>query len=277
MTVRSLTARVHVAPPHCLIAALVVFAGPAEAAPRAGTESCAASALREDRLQSLAPRGELVLASGVRAILADIHWPETEPEATQAASHLADFRGRSLTISARGEDDRWGRTRIEAVAGPATDTDEPVDLAADLVAAGLAQTDAGESDLICRADLIALEAEPRAARRGVWREAVRDARDGPALVALAGRFVVAEGRIVGVGERTERTYLDFVRNSAEGLTVIVSKRTWRIMRERGLTASTLRGRLARVRGRVEVRRGPTLDIVSADMIEVLEGERAPRR
>ncbi|GJE57280.1 hypothetical protein EKPJFOCH_3794 [Methylobacterium thuringiense] len=261
----------------CLVCAFAVFANPAAAVPRAEPESCRASALRDESIDSLGPRGELVMASGARAILADLHWPETEPEATQAASYLMGFRGRPLAVSARGGDDRWGRARIEAVAEPASDADEPVDLAAGLVAAGLAHADAGESDILCRGDLIALEAEPRSARRGVWGAAVLDARDGPALGALAGRFVVAEGRIVGVGERADRTYLDFVRNSAAGLTVIVMKRTWRIMQERGLTAATLRGRLARVRGRVEVRRGPTLDIVSADMIEVPEGERALTR
>lgn len=261
----------------CLVCAFAAFANSAAAVPRAEPESCQASALRDESLDALGARGELVMASGARAILADLHWPESEPEATQAASYLMSFRGRPLAVSARGVGDRWGRARIEAVVEPVSDAEEPVDLAAGLVAAGLAHVDAGESDLLCRSDLIALEAEPRSARRGVWGAAVLDARDGPALGALVGRFVVAEGRIVGVGERADRTYLDFVRNSATGLTVIVMKRTWRIMQERGLTAATLRGRLARVRGRVEVRRGPTLDIVSADMIEVTEGERALTR
>nr|WP_246412825.1 DNA-binding protein [Methylobacterium brachythecii] len=250
---------------------------PAAAAPRIAPETCQASILREDRIDAVGPRGELVLASGTRAILDGIHWPETEPEAAQAAAHLAGFRGRGLAISQRGETDRWGRARIDAVAEPASETDEPSDLATGLVVAGLAHADAGESDLFCRIDLIAPEGQPRLARRGVWREPVLDARDGSALATQAARFVVVEGRIVSVGERAERTYLDFVRRSAEGLTVTVTKRTWRIMRERGLTAATLRGRLVRVRGRLEVRRGPILEIASADMIEVLEGERALTR
>jgi hypothetical protein len=50
----------------------------------------------------------------------------------------------------------------------------------------------------------------------------------------------------------------------------VSKRTWRQLQERGLSAATLRGRLVRVRGIVELWRGPTLDVASADMIEILD-------
>ncbi|GEP09221.1 hypothetical protein MGN01_10660 [Methylobacterium gnaphalii] len=259
----------------CLIFAFAVL--PTAAAPRIAPESCQASALREERLASVSPRGELALTSGARTILDGIHWPETEPEATQAAAHLAGLWGRGLAISQRGEVDRWGRARIDAVAEPVLETDEPADLATGLVAVGLAHADAGESDVFCRTDLIKLEAEPRRDRRGIWREPVLAAGDGPALATHAGTFIIAEGRIVGVGERAERTYLDFARHAADGLTVTVTKRTWRIMRERGLTAATLRGRLARVRGRLEVRRGPILEIVSADMIEVLEGERALTR
>ena len=73
-----------------------------------------------------------------------------------------------------------------------------------------------------------------------------------------------------VGERARRTYLDFARRGEDGLTVTVSKRTWRLLQERGLSAANLRGRLVRVRGIVEVWRGPTLDMASADMIEILD-------
>ena len=102
-------------------------------------------------------------------------------------------------------------------------------------------------------------------------------RDGAALRARMGRFVVTQGRVLWVGERARRTYLDFARKGEDGLTVTVSKRTWRHLQERGLSAASLRGREVRVRGRLEAWRGPTLDVASADMIEVLDGERAPRR
>lgn len=264
-------------PVGCLFSAVAVLATHAAAALPVERAACHASTLSEDRLDTLGPRGELIMVSGLRAILAGVHWPEAEPEASEAAAWLERFRGRPLTLSTFGESDRWGRARIEAVADPDAESDEPADLAGGLIAAGLAQTDAGESDALCRTDLLALENAPRGAGLGVWRKAVLDARDGATLRGLEGRFIVAEGRIVGVGERSDRTYLDFVRNSREGLSVTVTKRTWKIMRERGLTAATLKGRFARVRGRVEVRRGPTLDIASADMIEVPEGERAQSR
>ncbi len=160
----------------------------------------------------------------------------------------------------------------------AAEEGEPADLAGSLLAAGLALVDAGESDTLCRPGLLAVEAAARAARRGVWAEGLPvPAGETARLAGLHGRFVVAEGRVVSVGERRSRTYLNFARFGEEGLTVTVSKRTWRIMLERGLTAAALRGRRVRARGFVELWRGPTLDVSAAEMIEMLDEERALRR
>ncbi len=112
-------------------------------------------------------------------------------------------------------------------------------------------------------------AEPPVALR-VPEAPLPEARDGPALRALDGRFVVVEGRIRHVGERASRTYLDFVRRGEDGLTVTVSKRTWRRVLEHGLTAAGLTGRRVRVRGIVEVRRGPVLDIALPELIEPID-------
>lgn len=97
------------------------------------------------------------------------------------------------------------------------------------------------------------------------------------LATMVGRFAVVEGRVRNVGERERRTYLNFAPFGAEGVTVTVSKRTWRIMLERGFSSPALRGRRVRARGIVELWRGPTLDIGAAEMIEMLDEEQAPRR
>ncbi|MCJ2035912.1 DNA-binding protein [Methylobacterium sp. J-068] len=264
-------------------------AGPAPAA----APECREAPARTDVLAGLGPRGELHLASGARAVLDGIHWPEPGPEAEAAEARLLRHRGRRLTLVARGETDRWGRAHVDASAdagvlpGGRSEDAEVADLAAGLVEAGLAQVDAGERDSLCRPALLAVEAGARRAGRGIWNATGPGVRDGAALRARMGRFVVAEGAVLWVGERARRTYLDFARKGENGLTVTVSKRTWRQLQERGLSAANLRGRQVRVRGRLEAWRGPTLDVASADMIEilpaegpaaeVLDGERAQRR
>ncbi|KQT19862.1 DNA-binding protein [Methylobacterium sp. Leaf399] len=241
---------------------------PAAAAPRPVPE-CRTAPVRSDRLTDLGARGELVLASGTRAVLSGLNWPE---EAGAATAWLLGKRDKALALTARGEPDRWGRIRVDAVV-----EGEAVDLAGGLVADGLAMVDAGEGDSLCRPGLLALEETARRGGLGLWRTASPEARDGAGLRARADRFVVAQGRLVSVGERATRTYLDFVPRGQDGLTVTVSKRTWRRLQERGLSAASLRGRLVRVRGIVTIGRGPVIDLASADMIEVLDEERALRR
>ncbi|MCJ2110313.1 pentapeptide repeat-containing protein [Methylobacterium sp. E-025] len=264
--------------------ALAASAARVAAAPRSGTAECLSGDGRTETLSAVEPRGELALASGARAVLGSVRWPDDPEIAKAATERLLALRGRPLTVVARGEADRWGRLRIDAL----SEADGPVDLAGDLVGAGLAQVDAGEGDALCRPGLLAVEEAARTAGLGLWHQPSLEASDGPGPRAAAGRFVVVQGTISHVGERPSRTYLDFAARGEDGLTVTVSKRTWRRMREHGLSADRLKNARVRVRGVVEIRRGPTLDIAVPETIEVLEaptaiagastdGERALRR
>ncbi|WP_027174478.1 DNA-binding protein [Methylobacterium sp. 10] len=251
--------------------AVLVLVGAARAeAVRSMVPECRSGPTRQEALAGLGVRGELVLASGDRAVLDGIRWPAEDDG--EARAWMLNHRDRALTLVPRGEIDRWGRVHVDAAV-----SGEAIDLAGGLIEAGLAYADAGERDTLCRPALLTLESGARSATRGLWQAGVRDGRDGAALREATGHFIVAQGRVVNVGERPARTYLDFARRGEDGLTVTVSKRTWRRLRERGLSAATLRGRIVRVRGIVEAWRGPTLDIASADMIEVLDEERTLRR
>lgn len=255
---------------------LALLSGAAEAASPRSREppACRGRVAGQDRLDSVAMRGELVLASGRRARLDGLRWPDDPAAAEAARTWLAGLAGRALATREAPEPDRWGRITLDA----ATQEDEPVDLAGGLVAAGLAAVDAGESDSLCRPGLLALEESARRAGRGIWASAPPVPTEEVArLAALAGRFAVVEGRVRNVGERARRTYLNFAPFGAEGVTVTVSKRTWRIMLERGFSGVALRGRRVRARGIVELWRGPTLDVGAAEMIEMLDEEQAQRR
>jgi hypothetical protein len=239
----------------------------------AADDACRGGPARADRLAGLGPRGELVLASGMRAVLSDLRWPDGAEDDAAARAWLLPFRDRPLVLTDRGGADRWGRHRVDAV----TDDAAPEDLAGGLIAAGLAYADPGEADALCRSGLRGLEAAPRAAGIGIWGSGTVAATDATALAARAGRFTLIEGRISHVGERSARTYLDFAPRGAQGLTVTVQKRTWRRLADHGLSAATLKGRLVRIRGTVEMGRGPVIDLTGRDAIEVVEGEQALRR
>ncbi|GJD48221.1 hypothetical protein OPKNFCMD_0937 [Methylobacterium crusticola] len=265
------------------IAVAACAALPAAGAPDAAAQGgrgrdpaagCRGRVAREERLAAVGDRGDLVLASGRRARLDGLRWPEESAAADAARLWLARLAGRPIAVREAPEPDRWGRITLDA----ATADGEALDLAGGLVAEGLAVVDAGEADSLCRPALLALEAAARRAGRGLWAGAPPlPADEAGRIAAAAGRFVVIEGRVRSVGERERRTYLNFAPFGEEGVTVTVSKRTWRIMLERGLSAVALRGRRVRARGIVELWRGPTLDIGAAEMIEMLDEEQAQRR
>ncbi|MGH1587781.1 pentapeptide repeat-containing protein [Methylobacterium phyllosphaerae] len=263
-------------------AALAAASTPsAWAAQRTGGAACAAGPARVEVVAGIGPRGEIRLESGARAVLDSLRWPDAPEAAAAAQAWLEARRGARVTVVPRGQADRWDRERADIL----TDAEDG-DLAGALIAAGLAFADANEADALCRPALRLAEAAARRRGLGFWQEPLPAAQDGAALRARAGHFVVVEGRVRHVGERGARTYLDFAARGTDGLTVTVSKRTWRMMRARGLSAASLEGRRVRVRGLLEVWRGPTLE-AAADAIEMLEeadrpeadpdGERGLRR
>ena len=243
--------------------------------------SCAATP-EADRILAVDSRGEFRLASGRSVRLADIRLPEPHSDAPgrassgrpDAAAWLRSLGGRDARVRLVSTADRWG---LSAATIALTDGHSTIDIAELLVAEGLAIVDAGERDDLCRPDLLAREATARARPLGIWSDPGRvlAAAEPERLKAAAGRFAIVEGRVVSVGERRQRTYLNFGRDFARDFAIVLPKRTWEEMARAGVSASLLRGRTVRVRGILEARRGPVMEITAGDMIEWRDG--APSR
>lgn len=242
---------------------------PAEAAAGRDDVSCTGEA-RPDRLQGLTPEGDLILAAGGLARLAGIRLPDDGPYRDQALAWLRAGRDQPLLVQGSENRDRWDRisVRIRRNSGEA-----PLDLGHGLVEAGLALVDPGPSEAFCQPELLALEAMARERSLGLWA----DDRYKPIDVALndrlrdrIGRFVLVEGSIRSVGERPQRTYLNFGGNWAEDFTIIIPKKTWKLMADRSLSAEALKGRRIRARGILQPWQGTALTVVIPDMIERLE-------
>jgi hypothetical protein len=128
-----------------------------------------------------------------------------------------------------------------------------------------------------RTSWVMRSAQERAAG-GVWaseRHRPVEAGDLKRLQGLVGRFALVEGVVRSIGERRERTYLNFGPDWAADMTVMVPKRTWAMLQERGLSAAALKGRRVRVRGVLDEWQGVAMEIAAPDMLEVLGQE--PRR
>jgi hypothetical protein len=240
-----------------------------------GPDPCATQS-QLDRLQGLTAQGDLALGSGRLASLASIRLPDDPAHREEALGWLRARTGREVRVQGRPERDRWGRilARIR-LTGESTS----LDLAHGLVEAGLALVDPGAADAFCHPELLALEATAREQSLGVWKDDRYKPLDAERIDRLrdrVGSFVLVEGRIRSIGERTQRTYLNFGGQWAEDFTIIVPKKTWKLMAERGLDAAALKGQRVRARGILEPWQGASLTIVLPEMMERLAGERLPR-
>ena len=245
-------------PPRTLLVLLFALGAPATAQARCDGE------IVEDRLRVVEASGDLLTEGGRRLKIADIRLGDGAPE------QLAAFRGERLLVSLAGSGDRWGGVPARILVAK-----DGTDLAALLLKEGAALVDVGDADTLCRPGILSAEREARSAGRGAWGSVLLPANDPEGIAKHVGRFAVVEGRVLSVGERERWTYLNFGRDFGRDFSVSISRRNWRRMQEAGLSAASLRGRMVRVRGMVEMRRAPSMEIVSRDMVEVEEN--APAR
>jgi endonuclease YncB( thermonuclease family) len=226
------------------------------AAPAAASACGAPGATAE--LREAGPGGEIGLSDGRRVRLGGVQL------APGAQAAMGDWIGRRVGVATlAAEPDRWGRTVVDLVdpSGPS--------LALDLVTRGLAFVRPEPASRGCDGERFEAEAAARAAGEGAWADgAVLAAQDAKALAAADGRFVVVEGVVRGVGEGRAKVYLDF--GAKGGFSVTVSRKAEDRFRRAGVDLSALAGRKVLVRGVVDNRFGPRIEIADPAMIEMLE-------
>lgn len=192
------------------------------------------------------------------------------PELSEAPAELrgrmsALAGGRAVTVQlADGGPDRYGRH-------PALIAADGALLQETLAGEGLAIAFAGGDPLPCFQRILAAETGARAAGRGFWTETTLPGARPAALATLTGRFVIFEGKVLSVGNRSTRTYLNFGERWSEDVTVeIAAGDRAAFGGEAGLAA--LAGQRVRVRGFLEEKGGPMMPISSPMQLEMLDRE-----
>jgi hypothetical protein len=94
--------------------------------------------------------------------------------------------------------------------------------------------------------------------------------DVPASVlAERGRFTLVEGKVLSVRESGGTIYVNFGRRWSEDFTATLLKRNERAFTTAGLDLKALSGRTLRLRGVIEERGGPWLELTRPEQIEVI--------
>jgi hypothetical protein len=221
------------------------------------------------RLARIDAHGDPVLADGRRLRLAGLAPRQNEAEAARFAAGLLEWRDQDLKLVVLAGPDRWDRlpARLLVELGP---EDEPLDLAAVLLHAKAAWRLPDPANAVCDAALKAAEAGLGSASRREKPAGVVDGHDIAALKMQAGRIVVLEGRVASVGERPQRSYLNFARRRGAGASIVVSRRLWREMQDAGWTAAALTGKRVRARGVLGGADGLALELPSRTALELID-------
>jgi endonuclease YncB( thermonuclease family) len=165
--------------------------------------------------------------------------------------------------------DRYGR--LVAYAFVPTSSGEAL-VQHELLAAGHALVSPAVPAATCRIYLRNAERDARNGRLGLWGDpssAVKAAADPADVLVEQGRFALVQGKVMSVRESGGIVYVNFGQRSSEQFTVTILKRNERIFAGAGLTPKALAGRSIEVRGWVEERGGPAIEVSRPEQIEVV--------
>lgn len=166
--------------------------------------------------------------------------------------------------------DRWGIWPVRLLRG-----EQPADdLAKYLLEQGVAFYWDPRRMLRCLddVDVVYQRAEWSAsqAKRGWWR------KDGPFLATdsrlytARGTFQIVRGKVVSVGKTRSTFYLNFGERWTRDFTGIIEVENLDAFRRKGLEPEGLAGKTVEVRGVVQLRGGPEIEIRHPDALRIIE-------
>ena len=243
---------------------LAAMAGPVDAA------GCAFEPQGEGRVNQVIDARSFRLQDGREVRLAGIEPVVSEKPATNRAQALANILT-DREVELRGDDDmpdRYGRQPAFVFLAPSGTL-----VQAELLARGEALVSATVADKECAGVLMDAEATARRAKLGFWKDptAIKNTESPGDILTGIGRFTLVEGKILSVRQAGATTYLNFGRNWTRDFAVTISRRVLPVLEIAGIMPKSLENRRIRVRGFVEARGGPRIEVLRVGQIELLGG------
>jgi endonuclease YncB( thermonuclease family) len=247
---------------------------------RDAAPACVADGGEKVQVTGVADDWSLDLADGRHVRLAGIdpvaptagHPARADDARMKLRSWLADRA--AVLVPLEAGVDRWGRSAgvVFAAGGPAAEDGEGLlSVAFAMVDAGLARGRPEPGFSACWAALLAAEARAREAGLGLWGDpyyAVRASGGPVAGVDRTGTMVIVEGLVTRVGQGRSRVFIGLGRGE-DAVTVSVARRNLFILGQRGLDDTRLVGLTLRVRGELDDRGGPSIDVTDPAQVEVV--------
>ena len=251
---------------------------------KAHGETCPDRGEEKVEVVAIEPRLELRLADGRLIRLAGFDPAGQTPSdpdlgETSRVALAKLVLGHGVVIHALStKPDRWKRVVAMAfISDPAIGGRGEM-LAARAISSGLGRYLAEPSAHVCRDTLIAAETAARDAKLGLWADSyygVLAVDDQTAFSERSGTIVLAEGRLTSVVPGPYRTKLRFASTGqgsrdAHMLSATILPRTIKTFEAKRLILPSLIGHVLRLRGLLDLRFGPQIELTSVDDIELIE-------
>lgn len=214
--------------------------------------------------------GRVVKLSGIRAPDAPPNveggTAESWPLGLEATGVVSTLVGDEQVILAYGDNrlDRHGRILAQVT------NSKGQWLQGRLLQKGLARVESYPDNRAGVSEMLVLERQARAERRGLWRHpfyAVRRAEDAGEDI---GSFQLIEGRVLKVAIVGGRAYLNFGEDWRSDFTLVIEPAQRRQFEAEGLDPRLFEGRRVQARGWLGYRNGATINITHPEQIEVLD-------
>jgi hypothetical protein len=227
----------------------------------AAASACSFEPQGEGRVSAIIDARSFRMDDGREVRLAGVEVLGDGPAAL--ASLLA---GQAVTL--RGETDAPDRYGRQPAFVFLDSSDRPVQTM--LLERGAALASGTVADKACAAELAAAEATARQSKRGLWvgSAAIKNAESPDDILARVGQFTVVEGKVLSVRQAGTVTYLNFGRRWTRGFAVTISRRALALVEAAGMSVKALENRRIRVRGVIEARAGPRLEVLRVGQIEL---------
>jgi endonuclease YncB( thermonuclease family) len=195
-------------------------------------------------------------------------WP---PEEAAIAALKSLVQGRSVSIATSGRArDRYGRQLAHLFV---EDGGERIWVQGELLAAGHARAYGLPGSYACMRELMAHERAARDEVAGLWKSAayaVRSARATRNLLRRRNSYEIVAGTVAKVAATKARTYVNFGSDWRRDFTAGVEARVLRSNPGLTQTLAALEGKRVEVRGWIQYRNGPYIDIEDPSQIVIAD-------
>ncbi|MSO91812.1 MAG: thermonuclease family protein [Rhodospirillales bacterium] len=189
-------------------------------------------------------------------------WPLAD-EAKSALEHLV--LNKKATLGFGGQrTDRHGRHLAHL------QTDEGLWVQGAMLRQGMARVYTFADNRARAREMLAIEAEARAARRGIWNHPYYAIRTPESVARDIGTFQIVEGQVVDAAKAKGRIYLNFGPDWRTDFTASLSTEAARQFPRQGIEPLSLKGRQVQVRGWVTKSNGPAIEVTHPEQIQILD-------